>query len=292
MQDANILDLDFREPETSPDFERVVNWRGFTLQHASLALPAEYEFAWNGATHYFAAHDLVLDRGEMHVDGMEPIVGRDLRNKMTYIPAGHSLTGWAAPVGRKNSFTIVNFDPGLVSEELERDFSENAFKPQVYFEDERLASTMRKIERQLVEGGSNLYLETLGLLAALEIAEFMVEETRHVTFRRGGLNRLQMKMLTEYIDAHLAEDVSLDRLAGLVRLSRFHFSRSFKSAFGVSPVKFVTSRRLAKAKLLLAGPRLGLSEVAAAVGFGSVQQFIKVFREDTRMTPGEYRRNL
>jgi AraC family transcriptional regulator len=32
--------------------------------------------------------------------------------------------------------------------------------------------------------------------------------------------------------------------------------------------------------------------VAAAVGFGSVQQFIKVFREDTRMTPGEYRRSL
>ncbi|MBB1248952.1 MULTISPECIES: helix-turn-helix domain-containing protein [unclassified Rhizobium] len=292
MQDANILDLDFREPESTPDFERVVNWRGFALQHTSIMLPTEYEFTWTGATHYFAAHDLVLERGEMHVDGLEPISGRDLRNKMTYIPGGNSLSGWAAPVNRKNSFTIVNFEPALIAEELERDFSESAFKPQVYFEDERLASTMRKIERHLIEGGSNLHLETLGLLATLEIAEFMVAETRHVSFRRGGLNRMQMKMLTEYIDAHLAEDVSLDRLAGLVRLSRFHFSRSFKSAFGVSPVKFVTGRRLAKAKLLLAGPRLGLSEVAAAVGFGSVQQFIKVFREDTRMTPGEYRRSL
>jgi AraC family transcriptional regulator len=214
------------------------------------------------------------------------------RNTMTFVPEGRALTGWAAPVDRANSFTIINFDPGSLDEELELAFSERDLDASVYFENEILATTMRKIEQELVHGGSGLYLETLGMVAAIEASRLKSEQLQGAAFRRGGLNRIQIKLLTDYIDAHLAEDVSLDRLAGLVGLSRFHFSRSFKAAFGVSPVKYVTARRLTQAKVMLAGPRIGLMDVASAVGFGSVQQFIKVFRDDTRMTPGEYRRNL
>jgi AraC-like DNA-binding protein len=53
----------------------------------------------------------------------------------------------------------------------------------------------------------------------------------------------QQKKLTQYIDEHLAEDVSLSSLAELVHLSPYHFSRAFKQSFNMPPHRYLTNRR-------------------------------------------------
>jgi len=98
--------------------------------------------------------------------------------------------------------------------------------------------------------------------------------------------------LTQYIEEHLADEISLSSLARLVQLSPFHFSRAFKDSFGMPPHRYLTSRRIERAKTLLAERKLSVTEIGLGVGFSETSSFTSVFRKLTGETPTEYRRSL
>jgi AraC family transcriptional regulator len=102
----------------------------------------------------------------------------------------------------------------------------------------------------------------------------------------------QQKKLAHYIDAHLADEIVLSSLAREVRLSPFHFSRAFKQSFGMPPHRYLTSRRIERAKALLAERTLSVTEIGLGVGFSETSSFTAAFRKLTGETPTEYRRSL
>jgi AraC family transcriptional regulator len=112
-----------------------------------------------------------------------------------------------------------------------------------------------------------------------------------VTRIRGGLPEWQQKKLMQYIDEHLAEDVSLLSLAELVHLSPYHFSRAFKQSFGM-PHRYLTNQRIERAKSLLAARKLSVTEIGLDVGFSETSSFTSAFRKVTGETPTDYRRRL
>ncbi|WP_250125776.1 AraC family transcriptional regulator [Chroococcidiopsis sp. CCMEE 29] len=75
--------------------------------------------------------------------------------------------------------------------------------------------------------------------------------------------------MTDYINAHLAEDIKLSDLAQLVGISQFHFSRLFKQSIGVPPHQYVLQHRLEQAKQLLKETELPVMEIALLCGFSS-----------------------
>jgi AraC family transcriptional regulator len=95
----------------------------------------------------------------------------------------------------------------------------------------------------------------------------------------------------DYIEAHLEEDLSLEALAGIAALSPFHFSRSFKAATGVPPHKYLMLRRVERAKVFLATTKLPVAEIAFRVGYQDVSRFTSVFRRETGVTPGAFRKD-
>ena len=109
---------------------------------------------------------------------------------------------------------------------------------------------------------------------------------------RGGLPGWQQNKLMQYVEEHLAEEVSLASLAGLVQLSPYHFSRAFKQSFGVPPHRYLTDRRIERAKSLLAQRALSVTEIALDVGFSEASSFTAAFRKSTGETPTDYRRSL
>ncbi|MFX9336526.1 AraC family transcriptional regulator, partial [Acinetobacter baumannii] len=68
---------------------------------------------------------------------------------------------------------------------------------------------------------------------------------------REGLDRRRLFRVLDYIEANLEGNLTLDRMASIAFLSRFHFARGFKQAVGQPPHRYVAARRLERAKALL-----------------------------------------
>jgi AraC family transcriptional regulator len=118
-----------------------------------------------------------------------------------------------------------------------------------------------------------------------------LERTTSVAARstRGGLPAWQQKRVVEFIEEHLAEDVSLLKLAELVDLSVYHFARAFKQSFGVPPHRYHIDRRMDRARSLLQRPALSVTQVGIQLGFRETSSFTRAFRKITGLTPTEYR---
>ena len=108
--------------------------------------------------------------------------------------------------------------------------------------------------------------------------------------QRGGLAPWQARRATDYLRAHLGDDVSLNELAGLVGLSPAHFCRAFKQSTGLPPHRWQLARRVERAQSLLTDTDLPMIEVAARVGYDDPNQLARVFRRHLGTSPGRYRR--
>lgn len=83
-----------------------------------------------------------------------------------------------------------------------------------------------------------------------------------------------------------------DQLAKAAGMSTATFFRHFRARFGTTPAKFVNQARIQRARALLAANHASVTEVAFEVGFQSVGHFVRVFKQATGETPGDYlRRN-
>ena len=93
----------------------------------------------------------------------------------------------------------------------------------------------------------------------------------------------------EYIEANLHRDISLTELAEQVYLNPSYFSRVFRQETGMTPVSYITARRVERAGELLRHTRLKINAIAKRLGFVSTSYFVQVFRRVTGQSPGEYR---
>jgi AraC family transcriptional regulator len=107
---------------------------------------------------------------------------------------------------------------------------------------------------------------------------------------RGRFLAWQARKVHHYIDEHISDSLSVADLAALLELSKAHFSRSFKQAFGESPYAFVIRRRLELAIQYMLETDLPLSDIALRCGFVDQPHLCKNFRRSMGHTPAAWRR--
>lgn len=93
----------------------------------------------------------------------------------------------------------------------------------------------------------------------------------------------------EYIDRHLAEKLTLERLAEAFARNRFALLRDFRRCTGVPPGEYIITRRINAAKELLKYTDQSVRQIAWQVGVENESHFIRLFSARTGCTPGAYR---
>nr|WP_073055645.1 helix-turn-helix domain-containing protein [Kaistia soli] len=92
-----------------------------------------------------------------------------------------------------------------------------------------------------------------------------------------------------YIESHLEQPVTLDELAAIAGISRFHLSRSFAQAIGRSVTAHLRGRRLSEAARQLVDGAPDILSVALDAGYGSHEAFSRAFRDQFGRTPDDVR---
>ncbi len=88
-----------------------------------------------------------------------------------------------------------------------------------------------------------------------------------------------------FIESHLAEELTLDEIAGVAGISRFHMVRAFAAATGLSVMRYVRVRRLSEAARALAGGAPDILTLALDADYGSHEAFTRAFRDHFGVTP-------
>lgn len=106
---------------------------------------------------------------------------------------------------------------------------------------------------------------------------------------RLGISPAVLARVLAFIEAELARPLRVSDLAGVARLSPFHFARMFRHSVGQAPHAYITARRMAVARELLAATEQPIVEISRRVGFRTQAHFTGVFRDQVGMTPKRYR---
>ena len=145
-----------------------------------------------------------------------------------------------------------------------------------------LVYDVRSNHLRLQELFFSLYLQMIGLQ----------EETNREALATGKLNASARHELfrrliraRDFIHSCYEQDVSLNEIAEVACLNPYYFLREFRKAFGTTPHKYLTQRRINQARKLLASGRSTVAEVCMTVGFHDQSSFGKLFRRHTGTTP-------
>jgi len=132
--------------------------------------------------------------------------------------------------------------------------------------------------------------EIMGSLSVL-IAHAMVRGLLRIQNTAESLSvQFEIERVIQYLHQHFGEKIKITDLAVLSRMSESHFNRVFKKEAGIAPMECLMQIRIEKAKKLLKSPRVNITEVSLACGFGSTSHFSSSFQKSAGMTPTQYRK--
>lgn len=153
-------------------------------------------------------------------------------------------------------------------------------------QDARVAAIIDLMHDEIAAGcptGAS-YAEGLSVALASRVASLCA--TAPGGSRRNGLlNERQLKRVTDHIEQHISHELTIERLAGVINMSPFHFARCFKQATGMTPHQYVTRRRIERAREMVAAGVLAIGDIAMALGFSSQSHFADVYRKATGKSP-------
>jgi AraC-like DNA-binding protein len=189
-----------------------------------------------------------------------------------------------------STYYCLHIDPAwlqpFVTEQFQREQSLPHFPDHPLF-DPSLSRAVRDLAVRSLARVSRLQQEEtlLSLLAQLLLSH--AQDAGALPWL--GWEHPAVKRAKEYLEAHYAQEVALQELAGVTNLSPFHLTRVFRQTVGVPPHAYQTKLRLEHARTLLA-QGYGVGYVAHEIGFCDQSHFTRQFKRYYLVLPGSYRK--
>jgi len=98
-----------------------------------------------------------------------------------------------------------------------------------------------------------------------------------------------LRRARDHVDRHYDQPLDLEELARVAGVSKSHFASSFEAAYGETPIRYLTRRRIERAQDLLRAANLTVTEVCMLVGFSSLGSFSSRFSQLVGESPSAYR---
>ena len=132
---------------------------------------------------------------------------------------------------------------------------------------------------------SQLYLANLGNLIILKTLRlFTPQHTRFIS--------KDCRVIVDYLNEHYREEINLDTLAKQIFLSKHYLSHIFKAEMGISPIKYLTLKRIEESKRLLKETHYSITKIAELVGYPNAIYFGQFFKKVVELSPSEYRQSV
>jgi AraC family transcriptional regulator len=215
--------------------------------------------------------------------------GTGAPNKFCLLPAGHD-SDWE--VGEAQRFVHLYFSDSALKRIALEDFDIDPRRVELpdttYFQDALLLDNYQSlITQQWQSPEQKLALqESMWEILGDMLIRYSVKSI-HSTGYRGGLTKSVIKVINEYIRANIEQQITIEELASIAKLSPFHFSRMFKVSTGQTPHQKVLATRTEIASDLLLKKHSQL-DVSIACGFANQSHFSRAFSRHYGITPRQF----
>jgi AraC family transcriptional regulator len=272
---------------------RIANWGAIQADIVRVTRREPLEYSFQAKRHLLIAYERAeRHEGETLIEGLPKSTLREFNCKLSFVPAGHRFYAWETPrVMTRVTYFYIDLHDRLFDPRF--GVPRPAIRPRLFFFDQAVWETAFKLKAEVGNPAalSRQYAEALSLVLMHELIRLEQMTSGAVMPLRGGLPVRKQKRLVDFIEEHLAEDISLATLAELADLSLYHFARAFRQSFGVPPHRYHMARRMVRARNLLQRSGLPVTQIGLQIGFRETSSFTRAYRRFAGVTPSEFRRH-
>ncbi|APO79578.1 AraC family transcriptional regulator protein (plasmid) [Rhizobium etli 8C-3] len=272
-----------REEQTVP--LQSASWIGSSVVFDSRRwVCQEAELRWTAPHHLIVLTDGgSTSRTSIRTEGKALYDGQDRPGVLTFVPAGAERIGFYRDVDL--CYSALWIDPELALPALER---LRDIPMLVNGSDAVIGTLLRSLCTEMSFGHrpDTVYVEHLVSFVGLRMAGL---SGNRVPTQNRGLGRRTFERVRDYIEAHIASDISLREVAAIAGMPVDTFARRFKETTGRPPYAYILEERVRRAELLLRDPSVAIGAIAFRLGFSSQSHLTTTFRRLKGITPRTYR---
>lgn len=156
-----------------------------------------------------------------------------------------------------------------------------------------LLTKLRNCDKKLIE--FNYFINLIDENLVNEVSDVIYKVTRNIEKNLEINHPIYPKSIENvinYLHTNFDKDINLNTLAGIAQLSKYHFLRLFYQYVNTTPIHYLNTIRLERAKNYLLGTNYSVKKIAYEVGFHSLQPLNNLFKERLGLTPSEYRKKI
>ena len=204
----------------------------------------------------------------------------------------YNIKKWHIQIAKpgQTRYSYLPFYTMFLKFNVDGELNERLMNAPEYFQ----SSHPARIEQELAEiiklnekGESNLKLN--GKL--LELLDLILFDS-NIPKIYSGINYTVIAQSKRFIESHYNQQISLAQIAAAVNLSPSYFHNVFSTVCSCSPHNYLISCRITESKKLLWHSNISLESIAEKCGFGCQQYFNKIFKKETGISPGKYRKEF
>lgn len=259
----------------------------------------ESEIAFNGfgikyvvsgeETYYANGKKFMVREGEY-------IIGNDFTKSIVQINQEKAVEGLCIDISTQIVSDVADYYDLQTSHLKEFLLSDQFFVNRYNVKNTSIGYSLTEINKKIKNGSFSNSLQEQELFYSLAESiitdqRFIFDHLNNLDFKKNITNEEVFRAILQaknFIDDRITENLSLDEISLNIGISKYHFIRVFKQAFGVSPYQYQKRIRLDRAKLDLA-KGISILETAIKYGFADVPTFSKAFKQQFGLTPGNLR---